>query len=115
MTGRVFAKLLISFVLVLCIGTAILDFSLRRILEYSLRQQSQNSLIDVHATMLLLRRDVLISSLISLALATLIAAFIAHRATRRLDRIVVFASRIAAGELSARGDAAGENDDAIAC
>jgi len=102
MTGRVFVKLFISFVLVLFIGTAILDFSLRRILEYSLRRQAENSLIDVHATMLLLRRDVLISTLISLALATLIAAFIAHRATRRLDRIVVFASRIAAGELSAR-------------
>src|SRR5271170_1067594 len=102
MTGRVFVKLFISFVLVLFIGTAILDFSLRRILEYSLRQQAPNSLIDVNATMLLLRRDVLISSLISLALATLLAAFIAHRATRRLDRIVVFASRIAAGELSAR-------------
>src|SRR5271163_990743 len=102
MTGRVFAKLFISFVLVLFIGTAILDFSLRRILEYSLRRQAENSLIDVHATMLLLRRDVLISTLISLVLATIIAALLAQRFSLRLRRIVIFASRIAAGELSAR-------------
>src|SRR5277367_5494577 len=101
MTGRVFTKLLFSFVLVLFVGTAILDFSLRRILEHSLRQ-ANIPLADVAATMHLLRRDVLIASLISLVLAILLAAALAHRATRRLDRIVVFASRIAAGELSAR-------------
>ncbi len=36
MTGRVFTKLLFSFILVLCIGTAVLDFSLRHIVEHSL-------------------------------------------------------------------------------
>ncbi len=40
MTGRVFTKLLFSFMLVLCIGTAILDFSLRRIVEHSLYAQA---------------------------------------------------------------------------
>ncbi len=102
MTGRVFTKLLFSFMLVLFIGTAILDISLRRILEHSLRQQQQISRIDISQTMHLLRRDVLIATLISLVLATLIAAVLAHRFSRRLDRIVIFASRIAAGELSAR-------------
>jgi len=198
MTGRVFTKLLFSFVLVLFIGTVVLDFSLRGILEDSLRRQAQNSLIGkahllaselrpslpgqpmdraaldslggteraaildssgrilatssppppvtpaspevaailggkksigqseradalfvavpsgdwvivlsyplggIAATMHLLRRDILIASLISLVLATLIAAILAQRGARRLDRILIFASRIAAGELSAR-------------
>jgi two-component system phosphate regulon sensor histidine kinase PhoR len=50
----------------------------------------------------LLRRDVLIASLISLVLATIIAALLSQRFSLRLRRIVIFASRIAAGELSAR-------------
>ncbi len=198
MTGRVFTKLFLSFLLVLFIGTVVLDISLRGILEDSLRRQAEaslagkahllatqlrsasdeslpdsaaldalggtdqiaildasgrilaasrpappvplgspeidavlqrheaigrskrdnalfvavpsgnrvvvlaHSLNEIAATMGLLRRDVLIASLLSLALAILIAAFLAHRFSRRLDRIVIFASRIAAGELSAR-------------
>jgi two-component system, OmpR family, phosphate regulon sensor histidine kinase PhoR len=39
-SGRVFTKLLLSFVVVLCIGTAILDFSLRRIVDHSLHAQA---------------------------------------------------------------------------
>jgi two-component system, OmpR family, phosphate regulon sensor histidine kinase PhoR len=102
MIGRVFTKLFFSFVLVLLVGTAILDFSLRRILEHSLRQQANIPLANVTETMYLLRRDVLIASLISLVLATIIAALLAQRFSLRLRRIVIFASRIAAGELSAR-------------
>ncbi len=102
MIGRVFTKLFFSFVLVLVVGTAILDFSLRRILEHSLRQQANIPLANVTETMHLLRRDVLIASLISLVLATIIAALLAQRFSLRLRRILIFASRIAAGELSAR-------------
>ncbi|AXC15226.1 Phosphate regulon sensor protein PhoR (SphS) [Acidisarcina polymorpha] len=102
MTGRVFTKVFFSFVLVLCAGTAILDLSLRRILEPSLRKQAEHSLIDINATMHLLHRDVLIATMISLVLATIIAAVLAQRFSLRLRRIVIFASRIAAGELSAR-------------
>ena len=102
MTGRVFTKLFLSFVVLLFLGMAVLDFSLRGILEHSLRQQAQLPLADIAATMHLLRRDVLIATLISMVLATIMAALLAHRFSRRLDRIVTFASRIAAGELSAR-------------
>ncbi len=102
MTGRVFTKLLFSFILVLVVGTAILDFSLRRILERSFLQQAGIPPGDILATMHLLRRDVLTANLISLALATIIAALLAQRFSLRLQRIVIFASRIAAGELSAR-------------
>src|SRR6201987_3316008 len=44
MTGRVFTKLFFSFVLVLAIGTAILDFSLGGVVEDSLRDQLAQSL-----------------------------------------------------------------------
>ncbi|MGI8770314.1 MAG: ATP-binding protein [Acidobacteriaceae bacterium] len=200
MTGRVFSKLLFSFVLVLFIGTAVLDFSIRRIADVALRDQVEQSLarearllgvqlgtghwavnqplvqaaadatkaqitifqqngsvlqssdpqagaVDIQRTrelamarsgraphghavrdqtlfvavpagaylirmaypltevatkLHLLRRDILLASLVSLLLATLLAAFFARRVAQRLRRIVVFAERIAAGDLSAR-------------
>ncbi len=194
MTGRVFTKLMFSFMLVLCIGTAILDFTLRRIVQHSLYRQSseiynaksvqmaeqiartpatalpaiveaqaiaakadvtvhapdgsllaratsvadvpeedsgtvarvhalaflRNDLLEVRTpagpyqvrivfwlgslrtTLSLLRRDLLYASLIALFLATIMAGFLAERVARRLGRIVRFANRIAAGELSAR-------------
>ena len=186
MTGRVFTKLLFSFMLVLCIGTAILDFTLRRIVQHSLYAQAEAydsaragsmagqlagaplaarpavaqaqalaagaevtlvdgagrivaqslaasgalgsrrtsargrdwfqitvpsgsltarygfSLASVRATLDLLRRDLLIASLLALALATVMAAFLAQRVAHRMARIVRFANRIASGELSAR-------------
>jgi two-component system phosphate regulon sensor histidine kinase PhoR len=218
MTGRVFSKLLFSFLLVLCIGTATLDFSLRRIVKHSLYEEAEQSLTgkarllarefanaprqhhasqalaedplqdfareqalaaqarvsivdhdgvvladsggqrgyrmgwapeiaavessavpagagaagsdvrdgtlyvavpagrgglilrlgypltSVHKTLHLLRRDLLIASVLALALATLLGALLANRVAQRLQRIVQFANRIAAGELSARVD-----------
>ena len=56
----------------------------------------------VHQTLHLLRRDLLIASLLALCFATMTAAFLANRVAQRLQRIVKFANRIAAGELSAR-------------
>src|SRR5450432_2431572 len=201
MTGRVFTKLLFSFVLVLCVSTAILDFSLRRIVDLSLHDQATRSLEaqarllaselesaksgahpaelsalvtqgsidagakvtvyslpegamvansepramaagadrkvppeiaqaaaqprrpvhverdgvlyvadafgdrvvdlsypldDIYATMHVLRRDLLLASLLALFVATLTAALLAHRVAKRLKRIVTFATRIAA-------------------
>lgn len=90
MTGRVFTKLLFSFVLVLLVGTAILDFSLRPIFEHAMRD-------DVHAA-----RDLVFGSILALAAATMLAALLARRVAQRFDRIVFFANRIAAGDLSAR-------------
>jgi two-component system phosphate regulon sensor histidine kinase PhoR len=90
LTGRVFTKLLVSFVLVLLVGTAILDFFLRPIFEHAMRDQ-------VHAA-----RDLIFGSVLALAAAILLAAFFARRVAQRFDRIVLFANRIAAGDLSAR-------------
>jgi two-component system, OmpR family, phosphate regulon sensor histidine kinase PhoR len=198
-TGRVFSKLLLSFVLVLTICTAVLDFSIRRIMDRALHEQVEQSLageaqflaselgsmppegaqkllgaissashariavfrvdgslyassdsIETHypldalpgiaalkhqggigreirddtlflaarqgnlivrlsyplaeiaGKLQLLRRDILLASLLSFFLATLLAAFMAHRVAQRMGRIVAFAQRIAAGDLSAR-------------
>jgi two-component system phosphate regulon sensor histidine kinase PhoR len=90
LTGRVFTKLLLSFVLVLLVGTAILDFFLRPIFEHAVRDQS-------HAS-----RDLVFGSVLALVAATLLAAFFARRVAQRYARIVLFANRIASGDLSAR-------------
>jgi two-component system phosphate regulon sensor histidine kinase PhoR len=198
MTGRVFTKLLLSFVLVLSISAAILDFTLRGIVEHSLHVETTQSLVgkarllaneaksgdpaqlqqvavhgaldagaqvtffarngavlatssssefrneipsdvlaaladprsvgqsedngtlyvavfennlavrlaypltSIRDTMHVLRRDLLLASLFAIGLATLLAAFFAHRAARRLERIVIFAGRISSGDFSAR-------------
>src|ERR1700761_3323135 len=43
-TGRVFTKLFFSFVVVLFLGMTVLDFSLRQVMEQSLRTQVNESL-----------------------------------------------------------------------
>jgi len=104
-TGRVFSKLLVSFVLVLCIGTAILDFSFRNIVEHSLHEEARVAALgpaQQTAALHILRRDLLTASLLSLIVATLVSAWVAHRISVRLQRIVVFSTRIAAGDFTAR-------------
>jgi two-component system phosphate regulon sensor histidine kinase PhoR len=104
-TGRVFSKLLFSFVLVLCIGTAILDLSFRNIVEHSLHEQARVASLgpmQQAAALHILRRDLLIASLISLFVATLVSALLASRIAVRLRRIVAFSNRIAAGDFTAR-------------
>jgi two-component system phosphate regulon sensor histidine kinase PhoR len=91
MTGRVFTKLFFSFVVVLSISTATLDFILRHFMNTSFPG-------EIH----LLRRDLLVASLFAMALAIVLSALLAHRAEARLKRIVKFAHRIAAGDFSAR-------------
>ena len=199
MTGRVFSKLLLSFVLVLTICTAALDFSIRRIVDRALHEQVEQSLAgeaqflaselgsmppegaqnllgaissashariavfrvdgslyatsdsmethypldalpgiaalkhhggigreirdnklflaarqgnlivrlsyplaEIAGKLQLLRRDILLASMLSFFLATMLAAVMAHRVAQRMGRIVAFAQRIAGGDLSAR-------------
>jgi len=87
-TGRVFSKLLLAFVLVLCIGTAVLDLSFRNIVEHSLHEEAQVALLgpaQQAAALHILRRDLLTASLLSLILATMASAWVAHRIARRLQ------------------------------
>jgi two-component system phosphate regulon sensor histidine kinase PhoR len=99
MTGRVFTKLLLSFLMVLCLGAAVFDVSLRLILDSMLRSAAGDG---ARITPGMLHRDLLLASLMALGAGGLLAAFLAHRVAQRLSRIVHFAHRIAAGELSAR-------------
>jgi two-component system, OmpR family, phosphate regulon sensor histidine kinase PhoR len=104
-TGRVFSKLLFSFVLVLCIGTAILDFSFRNIVAHSLHEEARVAAMgptQQAAALHILRRDLLTASLLSLIVATLVSAWVAHRISVRLRQIVDFSTRIAAGDFTAR-------------
>jgi two-component system phosphate regulon sensor histidine kinase PhoR len=201
-TGKVFTKLFFAFVVVLFLGMAVLDVSLRQVMERSLRAQAEESLAsearllaaqisntaypevgplqqtvrqaatavaadvavfdaqgrliassqdhateseippeitavlhqhepvgrarrdgavyiavpagsmvvrlavyspaDLPAPLHVLRRGIVLASLLSLLVATLLAALLAQRAAKRLSRIVVFANRIAAGDLTAR-------------
>jgi two-component system, OmpR family, phosphate regulon sensor histidine kinase PhoR len=201
-TGKVFTKLFFAFVVVLFLGMAVLDVSLRQVMERSLRAQAEESLAgearllaaqisntaypeigrlqqavrqaataagadvavfdaqgrliassqalatesevppeitavlnqhepvgrarrggadyiavpagsmvvrlaayspaDLPAPFHVLRRGIVLASLLSLLVATLLAALLAQRAAKRLSRIVVFANRIAAGDLTAR-------------
>ncbi len=57
---------------------------------------------NIPAPVHVLRRGIVVASLLSLLVATLLAALLAQRAAKRLARIVVFANRIAAGDLTAR-------------
>jgi two-component system, OmpR family, phosphate regulon sensor histidine kinase PhoR len=91
MTGRVFTKLFFSFLLVISISTAALDFTVRRFMDHSLPGQ-------IH----IVRRDLLLASLFAMAIAIVLSAWLAQRAAARLNRIVTFAGRIASGDLSAR-------------
>lgn len=105
MTGRVFSKLLLSFVLVLCMSTAILDFSFRNIVAHSLHEEAQVAALGADqqaAALHILRRDLLTASLLSLFVATLVSAWVAHRISVRLRNIVDFSNRIAAGDFTAR-------------
>ena len=105
MTGRFFTKLLLSFLLVLCLGTAALDLSFRNIVDHTLHAEARVAQMtpgQEERALHILRRDLLLASLLSLALATLVSAWIARRMSRRLRRIVAFSGRIAGGDLTAR-------------
>ena len=91
MTRKVFAKLMALFVLLLLFETAAMEVILRRMIEHSPGE-----------TLHRLGREALWSGLIALLVALPIAAWAASRIATRLQRVMVFARRIAQGDLSAR-------------
>jgi two-component system phosphate regulon sensor histidine kinase PhoR len=80
--------------------TVIMEFIFRRMVEST-----------AGATLRLLGREALWAGLIALAIALPIATWAAGRVTRRLERVVAFARRIADGDLSARLDYEGHDDE----
>jgi two-component system, OmpR family, phosphate regulon sensor histidine kinase PhoR len=57
---------------------------------------------ETRSTMNIIHRNILFASILSLTLATLLAVLLAQRVSNRLQRIVTFANRIAAGDFTAR-------------
>ncbi len=91
MTRKVFTKLMALFVLLLLFETAAMEIILRRMMEHSAGE-----------TLHRLGREAIWSGLIALLVALPIAAWAASRIAARLQRVMVFARRIAQGDLGAR-------------
>ena len=91
MTPRVFTKLLGLFVLLLVFQTAVMEFVFRGLVERSAGESFH-----------LMAHEAGWAGLIALALALPLAGWAARGVTRRIERVVAFARRIAEGDLSAR-------------
>ena len=59
-------------------------------------------LASIQQTTAKVRQSLLLASAAALGFASLLAAFLAHRVSQRLTRIVAFAQRVTAGDLNAR-------------
>ena len=91
MTPKVFTKLLALFILLLVFHTLVMELVFHRFVE-----RTADGMLH------LLGRDALWSGFIALAVAMPVAAWVALRISGRLQRVVVFARRVAGGDLSAR-------------
>jgi two-component system phosphate regulon sensor histidine kinase PhoR len=96
MNRKIFIKLLGLFLLILLFQAAAMEFV---VLPFIVRR-----VLEVHpgSTDMFLGNETLWSGLIALAVAFALAVWVAGRITGRLEQLVVFARRIAAGDLSAR-------------
>jgi len=101
--SKLFTKLLGLFVLLLVFQAAAMQFVFIPFLA--------DKLLDLppDRTAALFRNDALWSGLIALAVALTLAVWIAGRIAARLDRVLVFARRIASRDLSARLPLTGED------
>jgi two-component system phosphate regulon sensor histidine kinase PhoR len=99
LTSRVFTKLLGLFVLLLVFQTAVMEFVFRGMVVRS-----------AGVTFRLMAHDAFWSGLIALALALLVAFWVARSITERVQRVVDFASHIAEGDLDARLTLEGQDE-----
>jgi two-component system, OmpR family, phosphate regulon sensor histidine kinase PhoR len=99
MTAKVFSKLLGLFVLLLVFQTVVM------VVVFRLVEHARG------ITLTGLSREALWSGLIALVIALPLAAVVAGRISTRLQRVVAFARRIAGGELSARLELSGGDDE----
>ena len=102
MNRKIFIKLLGLFLLILLFQAAAMEFV---VLPFIVRK-----VLEVHpgSTDIFLGNEPLWSGLIALAVALALAVWVAGRVTSRLEQLVVFARRIADGDLTAR---LGHDDD----
>jgi two-component system, OmpR family, phosphate regulon sensor histidine kinase PhoR len=99
MTSKVFIKLLGLFILLLVFHTLVMEFLFRGFVAHTARE-----------TMHAVGSEALWSGLIALGVALPVAAWVALRISWRLHRIMDFARRVAAGDLTARLDNTGEDE-----
>ena len=86
MTPKVFTKLLALFVLLLVFQTVVMEFVFGRLVESSAGESFH-----------LMAHEALWAGIIALLLALPLAAWAARRVTRRIERVVSFARRVAEG------------------
>jgi two-component system phosphate regulon sensor histidine kinase PhoR len=91
MTSKVFTRLLGLFLLLLVLQTLVMEAVIHRFVG-----------LAQPATWRIIGRESFWSVLIALAIALAVAAWVAGRLSRRFQRIIDFARRIAGGDLSAR-------------
>jgi two-component system phosphate regulon sensor histidine kinase PhoR len=99
MTPKVFSKLLGLFVLLLVFHTLVMEIVFHRFVEHT-----------AEGMLSVLGREAFWSGVIALAVALLLAAWLAGRISARLQRVVAFARRIANGDLAARIDETGKDE-----
>jgi two-component system, OmpR family, phosphate regulon sensor histidine kinase PhoR len=97
---RIFFKLLAAFALVIAAAAVTLDFSLHYVWKNSLLLAYPLS--DVDAALTRVRGHLLLGSLLAFVVAAIVSGLAAQSIARRLQRIVEFANRVAAGDLAAR-------------
>ena len=99
MTSKVFIKLLGFFFLLLVFHMLVMEFLFHRLVEHTAEGMLRS-----------LGREALWSGLIALAVAMLLAAWVALRISARLQRVMDFARRIADGDLTARLEKTGQDE-----
>lgn len=99
MTSKVFIKLLGLFFILLAIHTVVMEFVFHRFVMHSAD-------MDLRA----LGREAFWSGLIALGVALLVATWLSLRISGRLQSVMDFARRIAAGDLTARLDRHGKDE-----
>jgi two-component system phosphate regulon sensor histidine kinase PhoR len=83
-SSRIFLKLTICALVVILVATLIINFAIRDIVTGPFR------------------RNLVVASVLALLISTLLAALVARIMSKRLERMMAFADRIANGDLSAR-------------
>jgi two-component system phosphate regulon sensor histidine kinase PhoR len=96
LTRRVFARLLGLLVLLLVIQTAVMEFVFIPMLSFKLLKMHFGPALRTFSPFILL------SGLIALIFAIVLAVWASHRVNARIDCVVGFSRRMAEGDLNAR-------------
>ncbi len=96
MKSKIFTRLLGLFLLLLLFQAAAMEFVIIPLIAGKVLELPPGKAIPLYGN------EILWSGLIALAVAVSLAVWVASRVSARLERVIAFARKIAAGELSAR-------------